>query len=845
MHYFATRRWVLHVLYIAGLTYAGTVGLVLMEQVRLDTNNRLRFGLWLFGAVLLALVVLRWWVTAILSEAKGANTAAIPVRVDERPWLERVMAWFFAYPLFPLQIAAFCAISWLGLGAGLGLPDLLWDDNWVWRFINGLCVSLLFANVLTIRFLLDQRPDAPPPRTFWPNRAPQWLRNWSLFWFDRRKDSVVRKLGTFLLWLWLPALALFYFPKMWSPDWKELNSGAMLAGLLVGIILYVGWARWLHNELNRQGEDAPVRGKIYLGLSNRLQWFFDLFPVYRTAPQDLQQLINMAGRLVMLPLFALVIVVVASLIGVVWSPIWIACLILGLCNHFFGVLTYHFAGLQYILISLAVLIVVVCNTQHPDKMSFPGLEKVDQVNLDTLYPENEALNAEVKALNLVQTPEMLRNFHTKWTSQSQDGKSRSGKPKLVIVATSGGGIRAAVWTAVVLEELEEYPELKKAGFRDHIRLMTGASGGMLGAGLYAADFETTTRETKQSALLAEDSLWPTIQTMMLHDLPAIGVPWNLDIDRGRRLEARWVQNTRAGGRSPLEKTFKELNSPHSGGAGAEQRCERPSLVFSPMLVEDCRRLLITNLDFGGRGNLEYAALNPAVSYHLPSGVHELPRERQSVPVVEFWRAFPTAYDKFQIKTAARMSATFPFVGPAVNLPTNPRRRVVDAGYFDNFGINLAAVWLYRYKSEILAHTSGVVIVEIRAYPRRAEKLLAEPRSLVKDPNKPVAPVRPEMITWALSELSTPAEALSNLYAKGAYFRNDILLDFLDKEFNGVSAAKKSPWEKFFTTVAFECDQDAALSWTLPERDYRRIRESFASSLPAVEALAKWYGPGGD
>ena len=62
-------------------------------------------------------------------------------------------------------------------------------------------------------------------------------------------------------------------------------------------------------------------------------------------------------------------------------------------------------------------------------------------------------------------------------------KKNVARPKLAIVATSGGAIRSAVWTAVVLESLEDTLSdlsLEKPRFHDHVRLMTGASGGMLG-----------------------------------------------------------------------------------------------------------------------------------------------------------------------------------------------------------------------------------------------------------------------------------------------------------------------------------------------------------------------------
>ena len=40
-----------------------------------------------------------------------------------------------------------------------------------------------------------------------------------------------------------------------------------------------------------------------------------------------------------------------------------------------------------------------------------------------------------------------------------------------------------------------------------------------------------------------------------------------------------------------------------------------------------------------------------------------------------------------------MSSTFPYVTSAAALPTDPPRHVVDAGYYDNYGVNLAAAWI--------------------------------------------------------------------------------------------------------------------------------------------------------
>ena len=67
-----------------------------------------------------------------------------------------------------------------------------------------------------------------------------------------------------------------------------------------------------------------------------------------------------------------------------------------------------------------------------------------------------------------------------------------------------------------------------------------------------------------------------------------------------------------------------------------------------------------------------------------------------------------------------MNATFPFLSPAVSLPTKNARRVVDAGYYDNTGVSVAAAWLYQYADWIVDNCSGVVVIQIRDFSSHQE-----------------------------------------------------------------------------------------------------------------------------
>mgnify|MGYP006207695361 FL=1 len=55
------------------------------------------------------------------------------------------------------------------------------------------------------------------------------------------------------------------------------------------------------------------------------------------------------------------------------------------------------------------------------------------------------------------------------------------KPKLIIVNTSGGGSRSALWTFTVLQNCDEETNGKLS---KHLQMITGASGGMVGAAYY-------------------------------------------------------------------------------------------------------------------------------------------------------------------------------------------------------------------------------------------------------------------------------------------------------------------------------------------------------------------------
>jgi hypothetical protein len=445
------------------------------------------------------------------------------------------------------------------------------------------------------------------------------------------------------------------------------------------------------------------------------------------------------------------------------------------------------------------------------------------------------------------------------------------KPKLAIVTVSGGGIRSAVWTSTVLRRLES----EVTDFPYHTRMITGASGGMVGAAYYVATLRPPSDDpvppgpgdepyyhldSDESPLMrrkpsdpdpmidymARDDLARVANQLAFSDLPSMLWPATWGADRGQALEGTWWRNTIASPtegplNSPLAQRMQEL-------AVGEWQGWRPSLVFAPMFVEDGRRLLVSNLnlDFAPRnlGHVLFARGTDKVSRSTKRVVTHLASPRgeidlYSLSAIEFFRVFPDARN-FRISTAARMSAAFPLVTPAVSIPTVPPRRVVDAGYYDNYGVNLAALWLFHNREWLYEYTSGVVLIQIRdSQSERGRRELEDP-----DPQPASGAVARLLRASTFSSraldiiddvrskasrgsqwLTSPLEGMAAARQANMSFRNDEQVEVLS---NVINLWPDSPVKDqgFCTTVVFECPKEASLNWRILPRERREIENGF-------------------
>lgn len=230
-----------------------------------------------------------------------------------------------------------------------------------------------------------------------------------------------------------------------------------------------------------------------------------------------------------------------------------------------------------------------------------------------------------------------------WEKNVARFSSKERRRPIFIVATEGGGIRAAYWTATVLGELQQ----SSPHFASHLFAISGVSGGSLGGTVFTAllaQNRTNNIKRDAQAILSHDFLAPTVAYMLYPDLAQRFLPGKINaFDRARALEYAWEKAWMAEvGNNFFAQPFQSL---WTNGAPA------PALFLNGTCVESGNRIITSNLyvsDFAHAEN-SYDRLN------------------SDIP----------------ISTAVHMSARFTYVSPAGLFGDGAH--VVDGGYFENSG----------------------------------------------------------------------------------------------------------------------------------------------------------------
>jgi hypothetical protein len=425
------------------------------------------------------------------------------------------------------------------------------------------------------------------------------------------------------------------------------------------------------------------------------------------------------------------------------------------------------------------------------------------------YPPTEASRKTIGPLladQLASPKELTRS----WPSARDDGTD-DPRP-LVLVCVSGGGIRAACWTAGILAKLEA----RMPAFPRETLMVTGASGGMVGAAAWVSNVAlreegAASADTRDGLVKAIgiDGLTAIARALAFDDIPKSFLRAENRTNRGAALQGVWTGLRSKTAGVDFGRPLAQL------GAG-EAQGRWPSLVFSPMIVEDGRRLLVSNLKLpwvtqakapwvGRRGGETIRSLASVSAFHA-----------EDLFGVEGMKAI-------SLGTAARLSAAFPYVCPATVLPTKPRRRVVDAGYYDNFGVDLATHWLERalafHGDWLKRRVSRVLVIQIRDGLRTTNKNPAAANAPSGVPNAPAGLMSP--LLRGLEGVTSPIAGLLSAREAVMDFRNDAQLDAVSQAY----ARSDIP----IATTVFELKASLSLSWRLARVELDTLRAQLESA----------------
>ncbi|WP_406120316.1 hypothetical protein OIE52_51065 [Streptomyces canus] len=240
---------------------------------------------------------------------------------------------------------------------------------------------------------------------------------------------------------------------------------------------------------------------------------------------------------------------------------------------------------------------------------------------------------------------------TAWARQCADHK---GPRPLVLVSASGGGIRAAYWTAAVLDQLARPDSADPVCSSAHALFSaSGTSGGALGIVGYSTEFEKPYVKGWPWKQFGDDFLAPTLATMLTHDLPA-AFAYDGGYDRARALQDAWARSNRR-----LDEPFSWAWEPTRRG---------PEVILNGTTTNGCR-VTVSAMDIGTG--------EPAACTR-PSAISPGALDAGTL----------LCHRTISRATAALLSARFPYVSPSGALPRcgkQPAVRIVDGGYSENNG----------------------------------------------------------------------------------------------------------------------------------------------------------------
>jgi len=340
----------------------------------------------------------------------------------------------------------------------------------------------------------------------------------------------------------------------------------------------------------------------------------------------------------------------------------------------------------------------------------------------------------------------LENWKKKWQERGVQ------KPKLVVLNVSGGGVRSALYTFNTLAEIDSS---MNGQLLQHAQLISGSSGGLIGASYYRELFlrnkgasEILNHKQKYLNNISKDLLNATAFSFIISDLFLNFQQFKYNgqtylKDRAYAFEEQLNENTG----HILDKKISEYYLP-------ELKADIPRLIITPTIVNDGRSMVISPLQS---------------SYLLKSKNNSEYKEAlaDGLDFMSFFEDQDAQNDRYL--TALRMNATFPYIMPAAQLPSDPAFQVMDAGVRDNYGVQISIRYLIAFRQWILQNTSGVVFVQIRDNNKYEQSQMKTIRSLWEKTMSPFKNLSSNLIVMQDYVNDSFSEYLKTLYGDNINF----------------------------------------------------------------------------
>jgi hypothetical protein len=427
-----------------------------------------------------------------------------------------------------------------------------------------------------------------------------------------------------------------------------------------------------------------------------------------------------------------------------------------------------------------------------------SLEKLQSINTAESYQRDKDA-----------TLEILNNWRNKFPADQN--------PKMILLGASGGGQRAALWTMRVMQMTDS---LTQGKLMKHTMLMTGASGGVIGASYFRelalrAHFDKNINIYNEKYLdkIASDKLNPVIFSLLVNDLffryqsfTYNGIEYPKD--RGYAFEEQLNQNTEG-----------ILNKPVAAYKQPERESIIPMMFVIPTIVNDGRRLIISPQS------------TSYMNISTPEVRNKIPDKVKAIDFDKFFR--DQGSENLRFLSALRMGASFPYITPTISLPSEPKMQIMDAGISDNFGISDAVRFLYVFRDWISQNTSGVIFVSIRD----SEK------------NHPIDKI-PEKSLF--EKFSAPIRSFYINFDNVQDLNNDNLIEYAHTWFDGavhkvdfeyiprnITDTRPAETEHSGAVIDKEIER-ASLSWRLTSREKNNIRKNIfmENNQQAIKSLIK-------